>query len=351
MIGNNSCGVHALMGGKTVDNIDELDVMLYDGMRMTRRRDERRGARRDHRAPAGARGEIYAGLKSDSRSVRAAHPREVSAHPAPRVRLQPRRAAARERLQRRARARRQRGHVRHGARSDAAPHREPAVPASGLHRVSRSRSSPPTTCPRSSPTSRSASKGSTTRFPIRFARRGCGSTSCKLLPEGKGVLLVEFGAWTSEDADAQAERFGAWLATLSPRPNYIVCTPQRGGGGVARARVGARRRRDSARQAAGWEGWEDAAVAARAPRLVPARDLRADAASTTTTARSTATSATAACTCASTSTCRPSRASRSSASSSIARRTSSSRTADRSPASTATARRAARCCRRCSAPS
>jgi len=34
MIGNNSCGVHALMAGKTVDNIDELDVLLYDGTRM-----------------------------------------------------------------------------------------------------------------------------------------------------------------------------------------------------------------------------------------------------------------------------------------------------------------------------
>ena len=27
MIGNNSCGVHALMGGKTVDNIESLDVL------------------------------------------------------------------------------------------------------------------------------------------------------------------------------------------------------------------------------------------------------------------------------------------------------------------------------------
>jgi len=34
MIGNNSCGVHALMAGKTVDNIDELDILLYDGTRM-----------------------------------------------------------------------------------------------------------------------------------------------------------------------------------------------------------------------------------------------------------------------------------------------------------------------------
>ncbi len=35
MIGNNSCGIHALMGGKTVDNIESLDILLYDGTRMT----------------------------------------------------------------------------------------------------------------------------------------------------------------------------------------------------------------------------------------------------------------------------------------------------------------------------
>jgi FAD/FMN-containing dehydrogenase/Fe-S oxidoreductase len=35
MIGNNSCGVHALMGGKTVDNIVALDLLLYDGTRLT----------------------------------------------------------------------------------------------------------------------------------------------------------------------------------------------------------------------------------------------------------------------------------------------------------------------------
>src|SRR6202012_4220910 len=35
MIGNNSCGVHALMGGKTVDNIEALDILLYDGTRLT----------------------------------------------------------------------------------------------------------------------------------------------------------------------------------------------------------------------------------------------------------------------------------------------------------------------------
>ncbi|WP_263366643.1 FAD-binding and (Fe-S)-binding domain-containing protein [Edaphobacter bradus] len=62
MIGNNSCGVHALMGGKTVDNIQSLDLLLYDGTRLTV------GPTSDEelaqRIAAGGRvGEIYAELK------------------------------------------------------------------------------------------------------------------------------------------------------------------------------------------------------------------------------------------------------------------------------------------------
>ena len=63
MIGNNSCGVHSVMGGRTSDNIYELDVLLYDGTRL-------RVAETDGEslaaiiAEGGRRGEIYAGLKS-----------------------------------------------------------------------------------------------------------------------------------------------------------------------------------------------------------------------------------------------------------------------------------------------
>jgi FAD/FMN-containing dehydrogenase/Fe-S oxidoreductase len=35
MIGNNSCGVHGLLGGKVVDNVESLDLALYDGTRLT----------------------------------------------------------------------------------------------------------------------------------------------------------------------------------------------------------------------------------------------------------------------------------------------------------------------------
>jgi FAD/FMN-containing dehydrogenase/Fe-S oxidoreductase len=34
MIGNNSCGAHSVMAGKTVDNIERLEVVTYDGLRM-----------------------------------------------------------------------------------------------------------------------------------------------------------------------------------------------------------------------------------------------------------------------------------------------------------------------------
>ena len=62
MIGNNSCGVHSITAGKTVDNVESLDLLLYDGTRM------RVGATSDKEleakiAAGGREGEIYARLK------------------------------------------------------------------------------------------------------------------------------------------------------------------------------------------------------------------------------------------------------------------------------------------------
>jgi FAD/FMN-containing dehydrogenase/Fe-S oxidoreductase len=63
MIGNNSCGVHSIMAGKTDDNIESLEILTYAGERM------RVGATSaDDLAliaqQGGRRAEIYAGLKS-----------------------------------------------------------------------------------------------------------------------------------------------------------------------------------------------------------------------------------------------------------------------------------------------
>src|SRR6266576_939571 len=62
MIGNNSCGVHALMAGKTVDNIDELDILTYDGVRL-RVGPTSEEQLREIIARGGRRGEIYGGLR------------------------------------------------------------------------------------------------------------------------------------------------------------------------------------------------------------------------------------------------------------------------------------------------
>jgi FAD/FMN-containing dehydrogenase/Fe-S oxidoreductase len=63
MIGNNSCGVHSIMAGKTDDNVEALEVLTYGGQRLnvsvTSAGDFDRIIRE-----GGRRAEIYAGLKS-----------------------------------------------------------------------------------------------------------------------------------------------------------------------------------------------------------------------------------------------------------------------------------------------
>src|SRR5882757_11353230 len=62
MIGNNSCGVHSVMAGKTDDNIEELDILTYDGQRMTVGATGKEELERIVRE-GGRRGEIYAKLQ------------------------------------------------------------------------------------------------------------------------------------------------------------------------------------------------------------------------------------------------------------------------------------------------
>jgi FAD/FMN-containing dehydrogenase/Fe-S oxidoreductase len=63
MIGNNSCGVHSVMAGKTDDNIEALEILTYDGLRI------RVGQTSDAEiekiiSDGGRRAEIYAGLRN-----------------------------------------------------------------------------------------------------------------------------------------------------------------------------------------------------------------------------------------------------------------------------------------------
>jgi FAD/FMN-containing dehydrogenase/Fe-S oxidoreductase len=258
MIGNNSCGVHALMGGKTVDNIHELEVMLYDGTRMTVGRTS--DAELEAIISAGGRkGQIYAGLKA-IRDKYAPLIREKF----PRI---PRRVS--------------------GYNLDE------LLPENGFN-VARALVGSEGTCvtvleatlrlTASPPFRRLACIGFPDAFiaadhvpqiltfkPIglegfdnaisdSLRSKGMRLDELKVLPEGNGVLLVEFGAWSGEDADAQAERFGAWLATLTPRPKFMVCTPQEAAAvwHVRESALGAVAVQPGKRP--GWEGWEDSAV-------------------------------------------------------------------------------------------
>ena len=62
MIGNNSCGVHSVMAGRTVDNVIELDILTYDGERM-RVSETSEAELQQIVSSGGRRGEIYSRLR------------------------------------------------------------------------------------------------------------------------------------------------------------------------------------------------------------------------------------------------------------------------------------------------
>ncbi|HYY35233.1 MAG TPA: FAD-linked oxidase C-terminal domain-containing protein [Candidatus Binatia bacterium] len=62
MIGNNSCGVHSVMGGRTVDNVEELEILTYDGLQMRVGRTSDADLERII-SEGGRRGEIYRKLR------------------------------------------------------------------------------------------------------------------------------------------------------------------------------------------------------------------------------------------------------------------------------------------------
>jgi FAD/FMN-containing dehydrogenase/Fe-S oxidoreductase len=63
MIGNNSCGVHSVMAGRTADNIEELEVVTYDGLRLRVGKTSDAELEQIIRA-GGRRGQIYADLRA-----------------------------------------------------------------------------------------------------------------------------------------------------------------------------------------------------------------------------------------------------------------------------------------------
>ncbi|MGC2163763.1 MAG: FAD-linked oxidase C-terminal domain-containing protein [Silvibacterium sp.] len=258
MIGNNSCGTHALMGGKTVDNIRSLDILLYDGTRMTV------GATSDEQfarilAAGGRPAEIYSAL----------------------ARIRDRYASLiRERFP-------------NIPRRVSGYNLDWLLPENGFH-VARALVGSEGTCVTvlsaelelmSSPPHRRlvvvafadafiaadnvpaileykpiGLEGFDSMLTSFMRRKHLAEDEIEMLPQGNGFLLVEFGGWTPEDADQQAARFCGAAQSFSARPSVRQYSE-----------VEARRIwhvRESALGATvfvpgephGWEGWDDSAV-------------------------------------------------------------------------------------------
>ena len=259
MIGNNSCGVHSVMAGRTSENVEELEILLYDGTRM------RVGATDDAAFAAiqragGRKADVYAAL------------RKLRDHVGDEVR----------------------------ARFPKIPRRvsgfalDELLPESGFH-VARALVGSEGTCAITlrakvrlvpSPPGRTlvvlgypsvydagdhipdvmqhgpiGCEGIDDRLVEDMKRKRLHPERTKVLPDGKGWLLVEFGGETKAESDANARRMmDALRRTAQPPSMKLFDNPEEEGllWKVRESGLGATARVPG--QPDTWEGWEDSAV-------------------------------------------------------------------------------------------
>jgi FAD/FMN-containing dehydrogenase/Fe-S oxidoreductase len=266
MIGNNSCGTHSLIAGKTVDNVHELTILLYDGTELTV------GATSEAELDSimregGRRGEIYTAL----RSIRDRYLERI------------------------------RSGFPHIPRRVSGYNLDHLLPENGFH-VARALVGSEGTC--------AIVLGATLRlidspqhrtlgYPDSFAAadhvpailesspiglegfeggiidglKHKAAPNLELLPAGRGILLVEYGSNDSAESRASAERLVETLSRLPDAPLTRIYS-------VAEAKAVWKIRESGPRAASAvpgslprWEGWDDASVA---PEKLGAylRDLR-----------------------------------------------------------------------------
>ncbi|HEY6307920.1 MAG TPA: FAD-linked oxidase C-terminal domain-containing protein [Candidatus Angelobacter sp.] len=259
MIGNNSCGVHSQMAGRTVDNVLELDILTYDGSRM------RVGPASDAEAEqiireGGRRGEIYARLRAlrdqYGELIRRRYPdipRRVSGYSLDELLPE---------------------HGFHVARSlvgcegtcvivlgakvrlvDWPKKRSTLV--LGFKDVYAAADHVPEVC-RAQPI---GLEGMDNVLIENMRKKGLHLASIKLLPDGKGWLLCEFGGETKEEATGKAKALMATLSAQPDPPNMRLFEDEEETQRVWKAResgLAATSRVPGEPEA--WEGWEDAAV-------------------------------------------------------------------------------------------
>jgi FAD/FMN-containing dehydrogenase/Fe-S oxidoreductase len=260
MIGNNSCGVHSVMAGKTDENIEELEVLTYDGVRM------KVGATSSDELEriiheGGHRGEIYSKLKANAGTygdlIRQRFPnipRRVSGYNL--NYLLPENGF-------------------HVARALVGSE---GTCATVLEATCRLVESPPERvllvvaypdifqCADHVPEIMGHKpiglEGFDDLLTYYTRRKGINSEGLALLPEGGGWLLVEFGAQTSYEAESQARNVMEVLSRGSTLPNVRLFTDKKQAKciwDVRESSLGVTSHVPG--EPLNWEGWEDSAVA------------------------------------------------------------------------------------------
>ncbi|HUB32145.1 MAG TPA: FAD-linked oxidase C-terminal domain-containing protein [Bryobacteraceae bacterium] len=259
MVGNNSCGIHAQMAGRTADNIEELEILTYDGCRMRVGRTSEAELESIIRL-GGRRGQIYAALKD----LRDRYAERIRAR-FPRI---PRRVS--------------------GYNLDE------LLPENGFH-VARALVGTEGTCVTVlevianlvySPPQRSllvlgypdiytagdhileviaarpiGCEGIDDRLIGYYKKKGTDLQEIAMLPEGGGWLLVQFGADTKQEADDQARALMDRLKGDSNPPSmklYDDDAQEQAIWEVRESSLGATAWVPG--EASTWPGWEDSAV-------------------------------------------------------------------------------------------
>lgn len=272
MIGNDSCGIHAQMAGRTSDNIESLEVLTYDGHRMGVRGTNDLELARTIRE-GGRKGEIYAKLKQlidrygdEVRRRFPKIPRLVSGYNLAALLPENGFNVARALV---------------GSEStlvtvlEATVKLVPSPPARTLVILGYPDVySAGDHIPQIGGFKPIGLEGIDDRLVDFTVKKGLHPDARSLLPEGDGWLIVEFGADTQEEADAKADRMLAFLRVRKNPPTVkfvddkehedkIWSIRESGLGATARAPG----QKDT------WEGWEDSAVPPE--RVGPyLRDLR-----------------------------------------------------------------------------
>jgi FAD/FMN-containing dehydrogenase/Fe-S oxidoreductase len=259
MIGNNSCGVHSVMAGRTVDNVLELDILTYDGERM------RVGPTSDAEFEeivhaGGRRGEIYSRLRAlrDQYAdlIRSRYPnipRRVSGYSLDELLPQRGFNVAKSLV---------------GAEGTCVmilagkvrlvdwPKKRTTV-VLGYKDIYAAADSVSEVC-KAGPI---GLEGMDDVLIGNMKKKGLHPKSIAMLPEGKGWLLCEFGGENKDESNAKARALMEQLSRRPDPPNMKIFIDEQETLLVWKAResgLGATSQVPGEPEA--WEGWEDAAV-------------------------------------------------------------------------------------------